>query len=63
MASEHILQVLLGTCSALTTLVRGFIDQRAEETLFVMPCVKPESINGDDADVIAYSSKRWEADM
>ncbi|OLD57869.1 MAG: hypothetical protein AUI54_01070 [Acidobacteria bacterium 13_1_40CM_2_56_5] len=56
-------QVLLGTCPALMPLVRGFIDKNAEEPFLGIPCVKPESINGDNADVIIYSSKRWEADM
>jgi len=56
-------QVLLGTLPMLMPLVRGFVDQRGEGFFLGLPCIKPEAIGPEMADVIIYSSKRWEADM
>jgi glycosyltransferase involved in cell wall biosynthesis len=56
-------QVLLATCPQLMPLIRGFIDRNAEEPFLGLPCVRPENITVGNADVIIYSSKRWETDM
>jgi len=56
-------QVLLGTLPTLMPLVRGFIDKKGGGSFLGLPCLQPEMITPENADVIIYSSKRWERDM
>jgi glycosyltransferase involved in cell wall biosynthesis len=56
-------QVLLGTLPALMPLVHCFIDQLSSEAYLGKPCINPASFHPADADVVIYSSKRWEREM
>jgi glycosyltransferase involved in cell wall biosynthesis len=56
-------QALLGTLPSLMPLVQCFIDQSAKRTYLGRPCLQPTSFRPADADVVIYSSKRWERDM
>lgn len=56
-------QVLLGTLPALMPLVRCFIDQAGRGAFLGKPCMKPAHFQTTDADVVIYSSKRWEKEM
>jgi glycosyltransferase involved in cell wall biosynthesis len=56
-------QVLLGTLPALMPLVHCFIDQLSSGVYLGKPCIKPASFYPADADVVIYSSKRWEREM
>jgi hypothetical protein len=57
-------QALLGTLPGLMPLVRCFIDRRPGGTTYLgRPCLQPEAFDPDAADVVIYSSKRWEREM
>ncbi len=56
-------QVLLGSLPAVMPLVQFFIDRRASGSYLGKPCLRPEAVGPGDADVVIYSSKRWEAEM
>ena len=56
-------QVLLGTLPILMPLVRGFVDKKSGGSFLGLPCLQPEMITPENADVVIYSSKRWECDM
>ena len=61
-AGEHA-RALLALEPELGRFVAGFIDRRAVSDVLGRPCVRPDAVTADMADVILYASREFERDM